>query len=395
MDKFRAALRSRATEAPAEGPADASKPPAKAPETPPATTPPPAPTKPASEAVKPAVEPPAKPAEAAKPAETPKPTEPAKPADAPKEKLGPWQLKERFEKRAKAAEAEVADLRTKMSKMGDANALRERAERLEARNKDLEETIRHYDYTKSEEYQTKYEKPFVDAWGKAVSDFGELVITDADGNPRRATDKDLYALVNLPLGEARKRANELFGDAAEDAMAHYRKIRDLADEQRRAVDSVKKEGSERQKMQEETRQRIAEEIGGAWQEFISADESKHEFLKEKEGDDEWNGRLKAAKEFVDNSLFRVNAGDDKLTPEQRKEAIRNHASVRGRAIGFTMLRLENKRLRGQLDELATELSKYKSAEPPAGVGREPGAVAARPASAWEAARAELRRRANR
>lgn len=401
MDRVRAALRSKADSPPpaktaAPTPAPPAKPAAEAPKKPAPTpeAPPPAPTppeaeKPSSEAPASETPPPAAPID--KPAEVPA-TPPAageKPAEKPP---GPWQLKDKFEKRAKAAEAEVADLRAKLSKIGDAKVLQERLERIESRNKELEEVVRYHDYTKSEEYRSKYEQPMLDAWSQAVSDFRELPVVDAEGNTRVATDGDLQALVSLSLGDARRRAVELFGDNAEEAMAHYRKLRGLAAEQRRAIESVKKEGATRDQENSARRQQIAEEVGNRWSEFVKSDESDSEFLHTKEGDDEWNGALQESKAFVD-SAFKAVIDDPKLTSEQRVKLVRDAATVYTRAAAYPTIELENTRLRSQVSDLEKALAEYKNAEPGRGVPQAPadetpGTIA----SPWDRVRAEIKKR---
>jgi hypothetical protein len=388
-DGVRAGLRAAADKGPtdfdkpADAPAQAQPAPTEKP------TPPPKVTK--AEPVESTPEPPPEPTPP--PAKTPpaeKAEEIAKPAE--KAKLGPWQLKEKYEKLAKTYEKEATELRQRLASMGDTNALREKAEKFEARNKELEEAIRYHDYTKSEEYKDQFQKPYEEAWAKAVSDLREITITDAEGNTRQATAQDLIQLANLPLSEARKRANEMFGETADDVMAHRRAIRELADKQDHALEENKKTGVQREQERMETQRKVSEEVGSLWHQFNSADEAKYEFLKPKEGDDEWNTKLEGAKKFV-NDAFLANAGDPKLTPEQRADIIRQHVSVRGRAIGFTALRLENTRLKAQLAEVQKVVASYKKAEPGAGDGHATTAAPVTPQNRMQSIFQQMRARA--
>lgn len=326
--------------------------------------------------------------------EKPAPEAPATEDVAPegKEKLGPWQLKTKYEKLAKTYEKENVDLKRRITEMGDVKNLQEKAERLEARNKELEESIRYHDYSKSKEYKTQYRQPFEEAWKAAVMDFSELTVTDAEGNTRVATHQDLYKLISLPLGEARKQANEMFGDAADDAMAHYRQVRALADKQNKALEEAKKTGSAKEQERMAQQQKVVEELGRTWVEHTASDEQKYSFLQAKEGDDEWNTRLQSAKKFVDDS-FLSNGANPKLTPEERSEIMRNHASVRGRAIGFSMIRLENKRLKAELAERDKIISQYKSAEPGAADGKPAVSSPVNPANRMSSIMEEIRKRA--
>ena len=174
-------------------------------------------------------------------------------------------------------------------------------------------------------------------------------------------------------------------------VADCRNIKDLAEAQLKALDDARKTGADRQKADGVRAQQLTEEIQTTWKTENEADESKYDFLKTKEDDDEWNGRLSQAKAFVDKT-FTTDARDPKLTPEQRRDAVRNHVSLRGRAIGFSMLKLENNRLKAELEAKQKVIDEFKGQEPSPGEGHpaEKKAAAVSPADSW---REELRRRA--
>lgn len=277
-------------------------------------------------------------------------------------KVSPWKLLDQFKGRLTAAEKENIELKERLAKVPDIAKL----EGIDKRNKELEEEIRYTNYAKSQEFQERYQKPYEEAWTKAVSDLGELEVLAEDGSvARKATASDLISLARMPLGEARKLANQMFGDSASDVMMHRQKIRDLSDAQNKALEDARKSGSERETQWIEKSKAIQSELSTLWQKFNTEDASKHDFLKPKEGDDEWNTRLDKAKAIVDGS-FAHNPADPNLTPEQRAEVVRKRVIVRNRAIAFSPLKLEIKRLKAQLAERDTKLKQFEDSAPTGG-----------------------------
>lgn len=343
--------------------------PGETPPSPPAGKEPPKPAPPAApEKGKPAPEPPKPTAEAGKP--TP---EAGKPAEGPKpgEKTGPWQLKEKWEKEAKRFEKEVLDLRGKLAAIGDVESIQKRIEAAEARNKELEEEIRFTNYSKSQEYQEKYYKPYEDRYREAVEEVVQFPVTLPDGSTRPATPQDFQRIAFAPPAEGRRLANEMFGDMAEDVIAHVRAVRELAKANQKALDDARKAGSEREQQMTQQRQQVTGEVTKLFHTFAQEDQGKYEFLQPKEGDEEWNKRLETASQFVDRAMA-SNSTDPKLTPEQRAELVKQHAAIRGRAVGFTMLKLENTRLKAQLAERDKKLAEYAEVEPGAGTAHAAG-----------------------
>lgn len=289
----------------------------------------------------------------------------------------------------KNLEAQLSSLQAKLTAMGDMDAVHRRMEAAEKRKSELEEEIRYVSYQKSQEFQEKYQKPYEEVWAKAIADLKEIPITTGEGTSRPATAQDMLKLVNLPLGEARKAANEVFGDFANDVMDYYKEIRRLADSQTKALEDAKKGASEREQQMSAAQKRVAEEVGHLWEQFNTEDAKKHDFLKPKEGDEEWNSKLASATRFVDDA-WKSTAADPKLTPEQRAEVVRKHAAIRNRAVGFSMLRYENKRLADQLAAVQKELDAIKGSAPKNGNGRPSSAAPGTVTNPLDRARQSLR-----
>lgn len=315
-----------------------------------------------------------------KPEVTPEPADKApelldengKPVD--KKKTSPWKLTEKLNAKNRDLMRELVELKEKFGKTSNLEQELKRIETVEARNKELEEEIKYQNYSKSSEFTEKYQKPYEQAWSKAVADLNELEVATADG-VRRATTQDLIALANMPLGQARKTANEMFGDAANDVMMHRQRIRDLSDAQSKALDEARKSGSQRQEQIGAKHQAIVKEVGTLWAQENSAAVAKLEYLKAKEGDNDWNGALTKAQGMVDKA-FAQSPADPNLSPEQRAAIVKAHAAVRNRAIAYSPLKLENTRLKAELAKEREKNKQYESSEPGAGNGSREAAQAA-------------------
>lgn len=309
--------------------------------------------------------------------------EKGKPID--KTKVSPWKLLDQFKGRLTAAEKENIELKERLAKLPDVSRL----ESIDKRNKELEQEIHYHNYAKSQEYTEKYQKPYEESWTKAISDLGQLEVLAEDGTvTRKATASDLISLANLPLGEARKQANAMFGDSANDVMMHRQKIRELSDAQNKALEDARKAGSEREAQWTEKTKAVDAEVTTLWQKFNEEDTDKLDFLKPKEGDDEWNGRLDSAKRMVDGA-FSQNATDPNLTPEQRVKVVRAHAAIRNRAIAYSALRLENNRLKAQIKERDDKLKQFEDSAPTGGAGGGTNGKPTPAATPWERAKQRL------
>jgi hypothetical protein len=351
----------------------------------------PQPAKPGEEAPKPAGEAPKPGEEVPKPGEAaPKAgEEPGKPSpeDADlAQKKGPWAVANNYKKAFKAEQARSADLERRLAETGDVRSLQEKAQTLEARNKELEDEIRYANYSRSREFEEQFEKPYTAGWTAGVKELSELAVTMPDGTTRPGSGEDLLTLINLPKGEARLKAKEMFGeDFAQDAMEVRRTVRELAQKRLDALDNAKKTASTRVEQIQET----AKNNSKRFVELSTADEAKFDFLRPKEGDEEWNSKLAQAVKFV-SEAYNSNSNDPRLSPEKREEIVKKHVGVRNRAIGFTPMRLRALRAEAKAASLEKELAKFKNGEPGPGSGKGEGAPAGGRVSRMEEAKARLR-----
>ena len=308
-------------------------------------------------------------------------TEPAQPAKTKDGKVNPWHLVDEYKKKVGELETQHAELTKRAipeAKWKDMETqLADKQKRLD----ELEGEIRYVDYTKSDEYKNKYQKPYEAAWHRAGAELSEITVDDGNGGQRAATTQDMMELVNAKLGEARKIAEEKFGSFADDVMAHRKEIRKLYDEQNAALEQAKKEAGTREEQRNKeaaiTKEKMTSELLTSWKsanDEVLADHKHGKYFTPIEGDAEGNQRLAKGFELADRA-FSESPTDPKLTPEQRKEVIKRHAAVRLRAAAYGRLRAQNEAFEAQIAALTKELGQYRGSEPDLNGSRETAAPA--------------------
>lgn len=290
------------------------------------------------------------------------------PEKKPEEKFGKMKdLKVVYEKtkaekkelETKLAEASKTIETLKRSNPDEVRALTDRLTKAETRRDELEQEMRHINYQGSEEFKTRYQKPYEDAWVRATKDLSELTVEMADGASRKATPEDLARLANMPLGEARRTARDIFGEAADDVMAHRRKILDLSEAQDAALQESRKAAKERDQtriVEERTR---GEKLRGVYGETVTQIADKYPRLfKPVPGDDEGNQLLERGFSEVDRFF-----NDTNMPMEER---VKLHAMLRFRAGGFDRMQLRMVRMSKQLQQARADLQAYEKSQPPGG-----------------------------
>lgn len=297
-------------------------------------------------------------------------------AEAKKGKVSPWKLVDEHKAARLKAETELAELRKALPDPAKVKELETRAQQLERQYQEAQEQLRFENYAKSDEFKTKYQQPYEDAWKRWMGELGELTVQDSStGEERNLQPQDILELVNLPLQKAREQAESTFGSFANDVMSARKEIRSLFEAQNKALEEAKKMGAERttkQQQEQQARQEaLAKEITTTWKQandLAVADEKFGKFFKPVEGDTEGNTRLTKGFEIADRA-FAVSPLDPRLTPEQRAEVVRLHAAVRNRAAAFGRLSYQNEKLSAEIAALKAELGKYKGSQPGAGEGQ--------------------------
>lgn len=310
-----------------------------------------------------------------KPGDQP-PIEPGEPVKISDLRTAYQTLKKKVKDEFEPKLQQVQTLEAKVKELESVNppevsVLQERLAAAEKRRDELETEIRFVDYSKSKEFADKYQKPYTDAWRSALNDLAELTVEDADGSTRRATQEDLLKLSNLPLGEARRQANALFGDSADDVMAHRRKIIELSNAQTKAIDDARLAGTEKAKLTSAERKAQFEQTQKAWGEVNAAIVKKwpHMFGPV-EGDTEGNALLTKGLALADK-LFSPTAENRPKSPE---EALQIHAMIRNKVANHDRLALRLKVARERIVELESSLKEFEAHSPNGGLsGGSPGA----------------------
>jgi hypothetical protein len=117
--------------------------------------------------------------------------------------------------KAKALEAKIADYEKRGA---DTSKLTERLAAIEKERDEFKAQVWEVKFERSDEFQTKYEKPFQAAANsaKALVEGLEVQETDGEGNTttRKATWQDFSSLYAMPLGKSIAAITKLFGPAA-------------------------------------------------------------------------------------------------------------------------------------------------------------------------------------
>jgi hypothetical protein len=313
-----------------------------------------------------------KPAEAkADPAPAAASTEPtAAPVEDPKKgKANPWKLVDEYKAKALAAETQLAEANKRAIPEADWKKTHETLAEREKRLTELEQEIRYVNYSKSEEFKTKYQQPYEKQWQRTMAELGELTVETADGGTRPLAANDILDLVNAPLGKAHELAVERFGDLAPEVMAHRKEIRKLFDEQATALEEARKSGAEREKNITEQSQRqfseVSTKIRDIWSkanEEVTVDPKYGTYFTPVDGDEQGNQRLAKGFELADRA-FSENPLAPGLSAEQRESIVRRHAAVRNRAAAFGRLVYQNTQSQQRIAALEKELAEYKGTEP--------------------------------
>ena len=313
------------------------------------------------------------------PEKPPRTTTEAPPSESPKgKKVSPWKLVDEYKAKLAAAEQRAIESESKLLPEADRAKVEERVKSIEARNAELEDHIKYVDYTRSKEFQDKFEAPYEDAWNRQMGNLKDISVPLENGASRPFSPEDLLSLVNMERGQARKVAEELFGSDAQDVLAARLECRRLWDERERGLAEAKKSGSERvskaQQQYKAAKEAVAKTVKETWDQVnhaITEDPEIGAFFKPREGDADWNQRLAKGFELVDHA-FNQDPRDPKLTPEQRAAVVKRHAAVRNRAASWGAMRHELTRVQAKLEAAEKQLKGYK--------GSTPGTAGSTPAS---------------
>ena len=310
-------------------------------------------------------------------------------------RVSPWKLKDWYKNKFDQAQEEIAKLRTNGLAEQEKQQYLTRLEQAENKAKEFEDEMRLTNYAKSIEFQEKYQKPYDAAWNRTMNELSGLTVPLEGGESRAFTTDDMLQLVQMDAIPARRLANDLYGDIANEVMLHRNEIRRMVDEQSAAIKEAKATGAQREKERMETRSKTVKEIQDnikkTFREAYQAaqkDEANGRFFVERQGDEEWNTSLEKGRQ-LSQSVFAENPEDPKLTPQQRAEIVKRHAAVFNRSASFGPLKRAFIKLEKQYAEAMKELEGFKSSRPDAASGSQPNGNGAAPMRAKDRVFGEL------
>lgn len=247
--------------------------------------------------------------------------------------------------------------------------LQDKLSAIEKENAALKEEIRYVNYKKHPEFVDKYEKPYNDAWAKAVSEVTQLGMEMEDGTVRKATANDFLALANAPLDQLDDLAQKWFPKSSARVIRHVEKVRDLAEAQEKALDEARKQAGDREKTMAEEAQKRDSTITATYQATNAELVQKYpKWFGPEEGDTEGNALLQKGAEYAD-SVF---GGNGNLAPEQKAKRL---AVIRAKAMSYDRLAKRLKAREERIAELENALAEFEKSEPTTTETAEPGQVA--------------------
>jgi hypothetical protein len=281
--------------------------------------------------------------------------------------------REVLEPKIQQLEAKLKELEARQPE--DTKPLVEKITAAEKRAAELEQHIQFVDYQKSQEFQTKYQQPYVEAWTKAVADFGQLSVRmpdgtdEATGEPkfttRQATADDLLYLANLPLSQMDDQAEAMFGKSAPRVIRHVERVRELSDAQNRALSEAQKKGAEWSKTRQVQMQQFQQQQHTLWTDYNKQIAERFpEMFGPKEGDAEGNALLAKGFEQAD----RLFAPTPATQPKTTEERIQFHALLRNKIANHDRLAKRLRTVSAELAEARKALEEYEKSAPPAGKG---------------------------
>lgn len=248
-------------------------------------------------------------------------------------------------------------------------------EAVKKRNDELESQIEFLDFKQSKTFQEKYQKPYVEAWARALSDFQRLKVRiPGEIDPqteqptfttRAATQEDLLSLANMDLSEMDAKAHEMFGLSAPRVIAHVEKIRELSAAQEGAIAEAQKTSGERRKAA------AAESLLGQnkrnelWQNSNKELVTKYPKLFSEVPEDAKGNELLTKGRLEAERLFNPTKGNRFENPEAE---IKGHALMWQKIANHDRLVFWLKRTRAELAEAKKSLDEFEKSEPPGGPG---------------------------
>lgn len=278
--------------------------------------------------------------------------------------------KERDDFAAKVSELERARSEGTRKEVEEATkSLKAEMDSIRKNAEELDTEVRYLNYTRSGEYKQKYETPLREAWQTALGDIDGIRVTDADGTERDASHHDIMAILNVPVAKAAIIAQETFGPAAPEIMAHRRRLLELTQARDKSISEWKEKGAQREverSKQVEGRQSRSRELFES--QFSDYEKSHPQLFGREEGDDDGNKLLDESDRLIRIALKGEGVDADMGYEDKVDLITKAQAQVALRARAYGRERLRVIRLQQKVAELEKKVGKVRSSEPGQGEG---------------------------
>ena len=278
--------------------------------------------------------------------------------------------KERDDFAAKVSELERARSEGTRKEVEEATkSLKSEMDSIRKNAEELDTEVRYLNYTRSGEYKQKYETPLREAWQTALGDIDGIRVTDADGTERDASHHDIMAILNVPVAKAAIIAQETFGPAAPEIMAHRRRLLELTQARDKSISEWKEKGAQREverSKQVEGRQSRSRELFES--QFSDYEKSHPQLFGREDGDDDGNKLLDESDRLIRIALKGEGVDADMGYEDKVDLITKAQAQVALRARAYGRERLRVIRLQQKVAELEKKVGKVRSSEPGQGEG---------------------------
>lgn len=300
-----------------------------------------------------------------KPAEPPK--KPDEAGDADHWTKAPPRLRKAYEELKTSSTAKISEFEAKIraleSKPVEKPADTKLIEEYQGKISTLQKRLAESDYSRSDEFKSKYVDPLGEAYKAAIAEVKQLTVREGEGEnakDRQATEHDFRHIMNLPLKDQGIAARRMFGDAADAVLAHRTELARLQRDMESAVKKASEEHETRSKEQQlasekqketydRTKESALQHLKTKWPHWFSDDTA----------DAEATAALKSGYDFVKGFV-------DKAEKMSLEDHAMHAAIVEARAAGFQREVFKNTRLSNKVKSLEEELEKYRKSDPGAG-----------------------------
>ena len=348
--------------------------PVKAQDAPAAPKPVDAPAKPADKPVDPAPAPSTEPKPADKPVD--QPTEPSDLPDETSIANSPKALRQAYKKSRNL----VQELAAKVKELSNAprkedpqvGQLQERLKEIEKKNSEYEDKLRFENFTKSEEFRTKYEEPYHEAFTQGRDVMAQMKVVDKEtGEWKQFAADDFDRLMTIQdhgqFSDALE-AMGLTGARAQVIIEARSQVRGIMNKADKAKADYQKNG---QKIETERRERFESEfksmkegVNQVWQKSLNEPRSKlPEIFQPVEGDSEGNKLLEDGYAFAAEAFKSMDPFKPNLTTEQRHTIVQKHAEMFNKAASWDKLAYLLAKERGEKKAIAKKLADLESSQP--------------------------------